>query len=246
MEFALFQQHRDPLPEEALVAAFACVPRFTSLDARRLAGTAFGVVAEQLSEDEAHTLKEAFDKAGCGVAVVPQDTLSLEQAKVVRQATRDATQLLVYDLYGRPTGIPWSAVDCVAAGSIGALQRVQTRVGKIDGDIVVPAEYEYREEDRLTLELLAREPAQRYRVQSDSFNYVRYFGERKAGGSSAYFSSLVQDLAARTNAGTHNQGVQKLCSARKQTIHYPSQRLFEREMAWIAWVNRRAGGAQTA
>jgi len=246
MQFALLQLHRDPLPEEVIARAFAGVSRLTSLDARRVARTGFGVVAERLSEVEAHALKAAFDEAGSGVEVVSQTVLSLDQPKPLRLAVPDATQLRVYDLYGRSTIIPWSAIDCVAAGPIAALERVRTRFGKIDGDIVVPAEFEYREEDRLTLELLAREPVQRYRVQSDSFNYARYFGERKAGGSSACFSFLVQDLAGRTNAATHNLGVQQLCSARTRTIHYPNQRLFEREMAWIAWSNRRASSIQTA
>jgi hypothetical protein len=62
--------------------------------------------------------------------------------------------------------------------------------------------------------------------------------------SSGRVSYLGQDLAGRTDVGTHNLGVQKLCSAGAHTIHYPSQRLFEHEMAWIAWINRRARGNQ--
>jgi hypothetical protein len=253
MRYALFQHSLDELDAEAVGDALdAAEPRLARADARMLVRRAYGVLFEGLTEPHARALAQALAARGVAVERVEQAWLELPPATVCRRADIEPRGLVIYDLYGRVTELPWSRVLLVAVGSYPVPERVpQTRTsyegapGLLTGHretVFVQPSYEYVDQAQVVLDVVVAGAAggtggtgaARYRIQRQRFDYS-YLGARLGPSATANFPLLVRDLLERVPHALHNQGLRLGRGDAGDMLSYPGPTQYEREIAWSLW-----------
>lgn len=252
MRYALFQHSLDELDADAVGDALdEAVPWLARADARMLVRRAYGVLVEGLIELHARDLAQAL--AGRGVAVdrVEQDWLELPPIMACRRADVQRGALVIYDLYGRVTEVPWTRVLMVAAGSYPVPERVpqarksfepQPRSASPWGlrgllpdanDALGQTSYEYVDRAQIMLDIVTDTPA-RYRIQRQRFDYS-YLGARRGASAALNFPLLVRDVLEHAPGAIQNQGLRQMRSDADSVMPYPGPNQFEREIAWSLW-----------
>jgi hypothetical protein len=252
MRYALFQHSLDELDAGAVGDALdEAVPWLARADARMLVRRAYGVLVEGLIEPHARDLAQALAGRGVSVDRVEQDWLELPPILACRRADVQPGGLVVYDLYGRVTEVPWARVLMVAAGSYPVPERVpqarkafepQPRIASPWGLRGLLPEgsaelgqtsYEYVDRAQIMLDIVTDAPA-RYRIQRQRFDYS-YLGERRGASAAANFPLLVRDVLEHAPGAVQNQGLRLMRSDAGEVMSYPGPNQFEREIAWSLW-----------
>jgi hypothetical protein len=252
MRYALFQHSLDELDADAVGDALdEAVPWLARADARMLVRRAYGVLVEGLIEPHARDLAQALAGRGVSVDRVEQDWLELPPILACRRADVQPGGLVVYDLYGRVTEVPWARVLLVAAGSYPVPERVpqarkafepQPRIASPWGLRGLLPEgsaelgqtsYEYVDRAQIMLDIVTDAPA-RYRIQRQRFDYS-YLGERRGASAAVNFPLLVRDVLEHAPGAVQNQGLRLMRSDASEVMSYPGPNQFEREIAWSLW-----------
>jgi hypothetical protein len=251
MRYALFQHSLDELDADAVGEALdEVVPWLARADARMLVRRAYGVLTEGLVEAHARALAQALGRRGVSVEPVEQDWLELPPLIACRRADVEPDALVVHDLYGRVTEVPWARVLLVAVGSYPVPERVPRarkpfepkpraaspwglRGMLQDGSDAGQTSYEYVDRAQVMLDIVTDAPA-RYRIQRQRFDYS-YLGERRENSAAANFPLLVRDLLEHTPGAIQNQGARQMRSEADDVMSYPGPNQFERESAWSLW-----------
>jgi hypothetical protein len=252
MRYALFQHSLDELDAGAVGDALdEAVPWLARADARMLVRRAYGVLVEGLTEHHARELAQALAGRGVSVDRVEQDWLELPPLMACRRADVQRGGLVVYDLYGRVTEVPWARVLMVAAGSYPVPERVpqarkafepQPRTASPWGlrgllpdgrDALGQTSYEYVDRAQIMLDIVTDAPA-RYRIQRQRFDYS-YLGARRGASAAVNFPLLVRDVLEHAPGAVQNQGLRLMRSDAGEVMSYPGPNQFEREIAWSLW-----------
>jgi hypothetical protein len=106
--------------QSALSNALHGESRFTPADAPGILNDGYGILMDQLRYDEARALCRHLANTGYSAEVVNHDDLfSLPPSKGTNRMIPCDDGLVVFDVLGRESMIPWRSVLVVAAGYIG-------------------------------------------------------------------------------------------------------------------------------
>ncbi|MEZ4447017.1 MAG: hypothetical protein R3B72_48505 [Polyangiaceae bacterium] len=240
--YAVMQHEAGLLPVTTLQDAFAEAEGLVAADAR----ASHEVVADGLPRASADSLARALRERGVSVEVVRQRWLELPAATPCRRASVGAAGLVLYDLYGRSREVPWSQVLMVAGGVVrrGRVERVKDSqvVFSQDGVEIEDAEYGYREDDVITVDIVVSDPLRRHRIESTRFDYS-YLGDRKCENSQKNLSLVLKDIATRAPELALGRGVIPMMTSLRKTERYRHERQLDQEVAWLLWRHHGPGRA---
>ena len=241
MPLAIVQTALDPPSLEQLQRAFAAVPSLTRFDAHFAARDAFGVLIDNLADDDARRLHRALAAEGVDTRVVDQDQLpKLPPHKTTKRMDCLGDRLVIYDALGRARPIEWPQVVLIAAGSVTLTEQKRTetvRFHRYGNDLpVTVTEIDYKDvqQDRLVLELIVRGDPPRYRAVAHGFLY-NYLGPRRRQQAAENFRLLLADLVGLAKGAALNRGAAGLVRQPPQFFHYPTRHAFEEELSWLLW-----------
>lgn len=238
--FALCQSEPSAPPVDLLSAAFGEASGLTAMDAQLAVRQGCGILADRLDHERALTIRDHLARHGYRCDVVPEGELELPRATHVRRADVSPSALVVFDVYGRPSEIAWTAFTVVHAGTYPEGELVTTKEAgwEFRGEMTIAwdAEHDYIETDALTLELIARARRARYAIAPSPFDY-RYLAERKRGDSRENFAVLLDDVTRQVYASLPWLAFRSPGDAvdLEKLRRYPSRRLFERHLSWLMW-----------
>ncbi len=237
MPYAVMQTTRDLPRADQLVDAFEAIDSLTRVDAAVLARSAFGMVADGLEAEEAHTLAHALTRIGVPAQAVDQaDILEVAHPKKLKRVDCEAEALTLYDALGRPRPLAWDRVLVVAAGVVNMLDTQRTSQDFVDVETgMTVTEYGSAtvENQRLIVDLIVADDAGRYRLDGDEFLY-NYLGERRCRDIDENFALLVSDLVQHARFAVVGRGAESLAGDGVSMV-YPNRRSFQREVVWLTW-----------
>ena len=226
MAYALLQSHLKRPNVEALERAFASGRGLTPADARFVADDAFGILARDLSLEDALFLQQSLGAEGIEIEVIPESDLPRLPDPVLFDFVECTTEtLVIYDPLERTTAIPWAAVTVLAAG------------------------YDQRE---LKLELLVGDAEQRFVSTLERLRFDRmpvYIDASEPDNVGESFRRLVCDLSGHCTVALQNQAARLLCDGDLSgditgAISYPRPMAYTEELVWLMWRVRTSLAAQ--
>jgi len=245
--YALMQPDATPLEAGVVEEAFAEVDGLVAADGASHARRSRGVLVSGLRKEAAKALQSALLERGVVVERAEDRWLTVPPITRCRKAAVEAEGLVVQDMYGRPTTVPFERILAVAGGMVteGEIERTKdarvVRRGRY-GVEVEDAEHGYAERDNLVLDIVSDEPVRRYRIEADRFDYG-YLGERKRGSSLQNMALVVGDLLGARPAIPTGRGVERLLAGGRKQERYRHPRDLDREIAWLLWRRHGPGAA---
>lgn len=235
----VFAGSLDPVPLEALQAAFARVPGLTAIDSAMVARRNDGVLLEGVSKEAAQTAVAALASAGV-LAMVADDSWATLPA-VTSTLSAEATARGIVFGRGDPTStleVSWSSVLALAAGELRreSMRRVApSRPRMLDDAHGSPedhTELQIVETDDAFLDVVLAEPYRRVRLARSR----ALFGESGRGRDrTAVFCERVAQIGRLVGAGSAlGRGV-RACLEGRRLPRYRSVRELEREESWLLW-----------
>ncbi len=222
VSYALLQTSLTPPSLEALERAFSSGRGLTPADARFVAGDAFGMLARDLSEEDALFLQGTLSAEGIEVEVVPEtDIPKLPDPRMFRLAQSTDEAFVIYDALDRPTSIPWASIRLIAAG------------------------YDQKE---IKLELILGDCEGRLATSVDKLHFNRmpqYRDPRDPKNIGASFVYFVRDLEAHAPQALRNRAAafltaDELTGDITEGITYPRPGAYLEEMLWLLWRARKS------
>jgi len=215
MGYALLQTKLAPLDVAALQRAFATGRGLTPADAKFVADDAFGILARDLSLEDALFLQQALGAEGIEIEVTPESDLPrLPDPKLFDYVQCAPEHLVIFDPLGRPTEVPWSQVWVVAAG------------------------YDQRE---LKLEIMVGDCEARFLTNLERlvFDHMpAYVDSDEPDNQGESFRRLVRDLVGHCDGVLANKAANLLTQAALEgdvtgAITYPRPMAYTEELVWL-------------
>jgi hypothetical protein len=235
------------LPEPMVLAKALAAARKTPLqDQVRTAKKAWGIVAENVKEDEAKTLVERLDACGIASAAMPMPALvPLPEVRALKQWDPSLTDGAVLIAAAGMT-VTSTTTQMVKEGPSTSQKILSTAIMlgtglpiKIGGK---ERTVEKRQEvsDRLFYaDLFYKDPLRRWRVDAMHFDYS-FLKERKLYQVFGNFKLLVSDFAQAVPPAWRNHGASVLLEGKPiQTMGYESIADLERECRWLLTLQNR-------
>lgn len=248
MPYAIVQMSLKRPSVAQLRRAFASSNVLTANDAVTLARNAYGILAVNITRDDACTLQRALKTEGVPVQVVDQAALvGLPPGKRLKRADCGSQALIVYDALGRPGQVDWSQVFLIAAGSVATARRPEDKAqravftGRSEIEsLTLPAGAKpgQRSTARLALEIFIAIEPYRYQAFARELRY-NYLGQRLHKSVEANFALFVADLMRYAPDAIANRGAKVIRQDKTRTFRYPSRRAFLDEITWLFWRARR-------
>lgn len=220
--YALLQTSLTRPDVEALERAFSTGRGLTPADARFVADDAFGILARDLSMEDALFLQQALGAEGVEIEVTPESDLPRAPDPRLFDFVECAPDALVlYDPLERVTRIPWASVTIIAAG------------------------YDQRE---FKLELQVGDAEARYKSNLVRLCWNRmpqYIDESEPENTGESYRRLVCDLIGHCPVALHNHaarrlGQKDLAGDVTAAITYPRPMAYTEELTWLMWRVRNA------
>lgn len=220
--YALLQTKLSRLDVEALERAFATGRGLTPADARFVADDAFGILARELSMEDALFLQQSLGAEGIDIEVTPESDLPrLSDPQLFDFVECTPVALVIYDPLERTTRVPWPSVSIIAAG------------------------YDQRE---MKLELLVGDGEARFQSTLERLLFARmpqYVDAIEPDNSGESYRRLVRDLVAHCPQARANQAARLLAEGNLEgdvtnAITYPRTMAYTEELVWLMWQVRRA------
>jgi hypothetical protein len=242
----LVLQTRSSAPDaEVLKTALRSVKRLTDADAIRSCRDAFGVLARDLSAEEAHSVQRALAEAGVPTTVLPANQLPrLPEAKYVRRMEPTADALVIYDPLGRPLAIPWAQLAFISAGAVRHFKLGETvtenwvrHYSPVTGTTTrLETDVRHRVDDRVChlLDLLLGGPVARFEIEMEHFLFGHVM-DRPGLDPGGKLAALVALLAQHAPHAVLNRGAAALAADPPGTVTYASKAAFAEETTWLAW-----------
>lgn len=223
--YALLQLNLSRPDVAALERAFATGRGLTPADARFVADDAFGILARDLSLDDALFLQQSLGAEGIEIEIVPDSDLPrLPDPKLFDFVECASDALVIYDPLERMTRVPWASISVLAAG------------------------FDQRE---LKLEIVTGDAEARFQSNLDRLRFDRmpqYVDSAEPGNAGESFRRLVRDLASHCNPSGLNQAARVLAQRDLEgdvtgAITYPRPMAYTEELVWLMWKARTALGS---
>lgn len=243
MSYAVVQTELSELTPEVLKPAFRAVSGLTEFDAVNMAEKAFGIIAENLSRDDAGVISHALAAQNIHTEIIDQESLlQLPQAKGLRNLQCLADGMIITESLSLPTTLEWSHIVFIAAGRVPVsethAQKKETlsfRARDMRRTSSTVTSYNMQKKHCLLLELFVDVAPGRYRVRADKFNYA-YLEERLVpSDNDANYLHVVQDVLRFAPPVPLNMGAEIIRDDPTCMFEYASEQAFERELTWRFW-----------
>ena len=222
MAYALLQTSLTRPNVEALERAFATGRGLTPADARFVADDAFGILARDLSMEDALFLQQSLGGEGIEIEVTPESDLPrLPDPQLFDFIESSTDALIIYDPLERTVRVPWASITVIAAG------------------------FDQRE---LKLELVIGDAETRYQSNLERLRFDRmpqYIDPSEPENTGESYRKLVRDLIqhcpiALQNQAAHVLGQRNLEGDVTSAITYPRTMAYTEELTWLLWRVRIA------
>jgi hypothetical protein len=245
-DHVVLQQSPAAPAAEALAAALKLVKRFTEADAVRMARGAHGILARDLSREEALLVRAALEQGGVPAACLPARQLPiLPQARYVKRMELQPAALVVYDPLGRGVPVPWLQVAVISAGAVRHFGTTQTvteewvrHYSPLTGSgyrLETDVRHKVEENTRLFMEILLVGAAMRFEVEAENFLF-KFVVDRPDLGVREKLAALVALLAQHAPHAGLNHGAAALRANPSAAPVYSSRQALSDETVWLLWL----------
>jgi hypothetical protein len=254
MTYALVQTEETPPTLAQFKQAFRAVKRFAELDAVKAARQNYGVLLKGQPQEDAATLRQAFQAQGVGAETVPDAELAkLAAPKFTKRAEFQPQALLIYDVLGRAVPIEWKHIELIAAGNVSRVNVVSFEVEETE--LVLGGEFGLTEQTViskstrletdavLTLDIIVAGGQMRFQIEGDSFLFKHTF-DRPDLDARQKFAELARQLLQRAPHALVNRGAAQLRNGEPMPMLYTGKQTFADESAWLLWRAKRQASAQ--
>ncbi len=241
MPYAIMQTDLEAPTAAQLQAAFSAVPGMVAADVLVCAKSAFGILAQGLTAEQAEAAKAGFAAQNVGVeAVELRDLPALPPIRHVRTVDCTAEALVIYDPLGKPVSLAWQHILLIAAGQVmtAEFDRMSAKIpGGPDESMSTLYYKEEKQHERWFLEIIIRGAGLRFSINSNevSGNVFQYLGDRQTNNFAANFQLLVRDVSRYAPDATLNRGACSICNNATQPFRYPNRTVFNEEIIWLLW-----------
>ena len=226
-------------------------------DATRAVRNCCGILATDLTLQEAKTICNELNGEGVGVFYMEQSKMYFPaSAMVVNNGDCLEDGFHAQDMYGRSYPLDWANVILISLGRVverkeavtydGSPTRAAIRGGGIvvaalfGGALAAPApagsssRRKITEEEDFVLDIFSKEPQERhYRIKQKGFNYD-YLGARLRPIAGENFHFLVEDLVRFATQAYGNRGINAFLSGKEpEKLNYSDLDHFDRENLWL-------------
>jgi hypothetical protein len=256
MPYAILMNELKPLDLKKTASILAKAEYLVYADATRSVRNCCGILARNLSLQEAKSISDELNRAGVGVFYMDQGRMyHPERASHINDADCLEQHFNVQDIYGRSHPLSWSNITLLSLGRI--VERKQApgwgvspgtttmRRAIIPGPLLVagaiaappPESGSSRktiEEEHFILDIFARAPQeQHYRIEQKAFNYD-YLGHRLRASSGENFRLFIEDLVRFAKNAYGNRGINAYLAAQElEKLDYYDLDHFDDENLWL-------------
>jgi hypothetical protein len=246
-QFAVLQKDVSSPTAEQLKRAFRSFNNLTDADAVRLAVGAHGILTRHENHDAARAFQQALQAEGVPTALVPENDLpKLPEARMLQRLELSPQALVVFDLRGQATPIPWPAIVLVAAGAVGDIavsrtntERTMLRFSPLTGvwpKKVTDSRSQVTADSQLVLEILLTGMATRYQIEAKRFPF-KYVIDQPELSTAEKFIWLVREFCRHATAATLNGGARWLRAGNERVPGYVNRQALTDEIIWLLWYN---------
>lgn len=246
-QFAVVQKDLSSPTAEQLKRAFRSFSTLTDADAVRLAVGSHGILMRHENRDAARAFQLALQAEGIATALVSEDDLpKLPEGKVLHRLELSPQALVVFDLLGRSTSIPWPEVALIGAGAVGDIEVSRTntertvfRFSPVFGvwpKKVADSRSKVAADTQLVLEILLTGKATRYQIEAARFPF-KYVIDQPELSTAEKFIWLVCEFCRHATAATLNGGARWLRAGNERVPGYVNRQALTDEIIWLLWHN---------
>ena len=248
MPYAIMQSGLEQPTSEQMQNAFRGVTGMAAVDARVFAKSAFGILAQGLTADQAAAVKAGFTIQNFAVESVDErEVPAMPPIRHVRRMDCTPEALLIYDPVGRPVPLAWKNILLIAAGSVvmAEFDRVE-EVTKVPGydpytgtrRATITTHYDQeKQRERWLLEIIIRGGSLRFSVNSHEASAMlfQYLGDRQVQGFAGNFQLLVRDIIQYAPEAAQNRGAASIREQQPKPFQYANRKAFNEEIIWLLW-----------
>jgi hypothetical protein len=245
MTHALLQTHPTPPSAEQLAEAFRGIPGLTAVDAAKSARQAYGVLARNLTAEDATNVAKSLRGQGFeAIALAESQVPRLPEPKYTRRLDITPDALHVYDAIGRPQPVPWPQISLLSAGIVPRMNLVSFTTDEIKvsvgltghrrQEVVTQLNHKLDTSGQLVLDIILTGGSMRFQVESKEFLY-KYTVDVPELEPNQRFGELVRRLLAHTPNVLLNRGAEQLRDNAPLPQVYISKAAFADESLWLLW-----------
>ncbi|MCW5553740.1 MAG: hypothetical protein KIS67_16475 [Verrucomicrobiae bacterium] len=254
-QYAVLQRDAVSPTAEQLKRAFRLFHNLTDADAVRLASSASGILVRHENHDAARALLQAVQAEGINAVLVAEDQLPvLPEAKTLHRLEMSSPSLMLFDVLGHRTTLPWTDLELIVAGTVRQLEfsrtrteRTELRFSPVTGvwpRIVEETGTKSQSQWHLVLELFASGATTRYQIDAGRFPFNAVM-DQPLLSLGEKFGWLVGEICRRTPWAVLNRGARSLQAGHAVT-EYLNRQMLTDEVTWLLWhtqQQKRAGRA---
>lgn len=267
MPYAILLNELKPLDLQKTARILAKAENIIYADATRSVRNCCGILAQQLTFQEAKSISEELNREAVGVFYMDQSKMYLPEPAVhVNNADCLEQCFDVEDLYGRHHPLSWTNITLISLGRVvergesgswacstgGAGIGVRRILGGplFGRGMIAPAPVEpsprrkLTEEEHLFLDIFSKQPQKRhYRIEQKNFNYD-YLGERLRASSAENVRLLVEDVVRFAKQAYGNRGINAYLSGTEpEKLNYNDLGHFDKENLWLLQLIHLSGSS---
>lgn len=243
------------LPDpEVVKRALRQVRRFTEADAVRMAREPGGLLARNLSPEEASLVRRALEADGVAAVCLPAAQLpKLPQSRLLKRMEFQPQSWVIYDPLGRATPVPGAQVATVCAGAVRhfGLSSAVTQEWVRDhtglagvGGYRLETEVRHSVEDNISfrMEILLAGGGMRFEIEAENFLFGQSLS-RPGLGPPEKLAMLIAQFKQHAPHLCLNRGAEALLANPKAPVVYSSRQALTDDSAWLLWrLASKAGG----
>jgi hypothetical protein len=245
MAYCLVQSDNAVPAADQLRRAFKSLELLTEADAVKLAKEACGILAKNLSPDNASRLQRALAAEGVPTEMMDATQLPrLPDVKFVRRLAVHPQALLIYDPLGRTVPVPWQHVALIVAGTVRhfgvSATRTEETVKTFDPirgfrtKVVSDLRHKVEDDARLLLDIFLTGGTIRFEIEAEAFMF-KYCFDRPELNLAQKLGLLIQMLAQNAPHAMMNRGAVALRDGSAGSATHASKAALFDECVWLLW-----------
>ena len=264
MPYSILMNELIPLDLQKTSRILARAENIILADATRSVRNCCGILAKNLTLQEATSISEEVNREGVGVFHVDQSKMYYPERPVhINNADCLEECFNARDIYGRYYPLSWQNIILISLGrvverkdsgswacSTGAAPRRMFGAPLLGVGMIAPAPVEpsparkVTEEEHLVLDIFSKDPQRKhYRIQQKSFNYD-YLGERLSQNSAQNFRLFMEDVARFAQQAYGNRGINAYLTGNEpEKLDYGSLDHFDDENLWLLQLIHLGGSS---
>jgi hypothetical protein len=244
-QFAVLQKDLSSPTAEQLKRAFRSFSTLTDADAVRLAVGAHGILMRHENHDAARAFQAALQAEGVATALVSENDLpTLPESKALHRLELSSEALLIFDLLGQATRIPWADIALLAAGAVGDVEVTRTKTERtvfrfspllgVWPKKITETRQKVAADSHLVLEILLTGMKTRYQIEAARFPFKHVIDQPELSITEKYIW-VVREFCRRATAATLNGGARWLRAGHQRVPGYLNRQALTDEIIWLLW-----------